>query len=497
MVKECMEALADTLFEGKEGQQLKQKVRQIPLSSTTTTRRAELLSEDVQSQLDSAIQSAPCIALAADESTDVSDNAQLLVYVRFYNEETKTFVEDILGVTALKTHTRGEDIYLAIKEMLTQRRIDVKNVVSITTDGAPSMMGREKGAVSRLKEDNPELLSYHCIIHLSVLCSTLSEHHAEVMNTITKLVNFLRASSAHQHRLLREFLAEVDAPANDLLLHSNVRWLSKGKVLARFWKIRNEIKDFLAQQKSHKAQVFLQFLEEESNMDTLAFLVDITGHLNDLNLKLQGKDNSVCDLVAAVQSFQRKLDILKMDLEQDCTHFPSMKEIQDSNITAHSDFIQKLIENFKAHFDGFSLGDQLMLFVRSPFLVKNVISFSKEAVHMYKWANAQALQMELLDLQADVVLREQCESSDPVTFWLQTVPKAKFPVLHKVDVYTLTMFGSTYCCESAFSTLNIIKNKYRSQLTNDRVHACLRIALTPFLPRFKRLAASANANFSH
>lgn len=107
MVKECMEALADTLFEGKEGQQLKQKVRQIPLSSTTTTRRAELLSEDVQSQLDSAIQSAPCITLAADESTDVSDNAQLLVYVRFYHEETKTFVEDILGVTALKRHRQG------------------------------------------------------------------------------------------------------------------------------------------------------------------------------------------------------------------------------------------------------------------------------------------------------------------------------------------------------------------------------------------------------
>lgn len=134
----------------------------------------------MQSQLDSAIQSAPCIALAADESTDVSDNAKLLVYVRFYHEETKTFVEDILGVTALKTHTRGEDIYLAIKEMLTQRRIDVKNVVSITTDGAPSMMGREKGAVSRLKEDNPDILSYHCIIHMSVLrapCRSYEHHH--------------------------------------------------------------------------------------------------------------------------------------------------------------------------------------------------------------------------------------------------------------------------------------------------------------------------------
>lgn len=59
-----------------------------------------------------------------------------------------------------------------------------------------------------------------------------------------------------------------------------------------------------------------------------------------------------------------------MDLEQDCKHFPSMKEIQESNVTAPSDFILKLIENFKACFDGFTLGDQLILSVRSPFLVR-------------------------------------------------------------------------------------------------------------------------------
>eukprot|EP00064_Thunnus_orientalis_P023522 superscaffoldBa00008979_g23768 len=71
-----------------------------------------------------------------------------------------------------KTSTRGEDIYLAIKEMLTKRGVEPKSVVSITTDGAPPMIGREKGAVARLKEDNPELISYHCIVHQSVLCAS-------------------------------------------------------------------------------------------------------------------------------------------------------------------------------------------------------------------------------------------------------------------------------------------------------------------------------------
>lgn len=34
----------------------------------------------------------------------------------------------------------------------------------MTTDGAPTMVGRQKGAVARLEENNPEHISYHCII---------------------------------------------------------------------------------------------------------------------------------------------------------------------------------------------------------------------------------------------------------------------------------------------------------------------------------------------
>src|SRR4029434_1594357 len=45
------------------------------------------------------------------------------------------------------------------------------------------------------------------------------------------------------------------------------------------------------------------------------------------------------------------------------------------------------------------------------------------------------------------------------------------------------MHTSTYCCESAFSTMNI--NKYRSILTNEQIHQCLRLAFTPFMPKFK------------
>ena len=73
--------------------------------------------------------------------------------------------------------------------------------------------------------------------------------------------------------------------------------------------------------------------------------------------------------------------------------------------------------------------------------------------------------MELVDLRANVVLKEQCGVSDAASFWLQMVPENVFPGLTKVAVHTLTMYGSTYSCESAFSTLQIFKTEYLSRMT--------------------------------
>ena len=83
-------------------------------------------------------------------------------------------------------------------------------------------------------------------------------------------------------------------------------------------------------------------------------------------------------------------------------------------------------------------------------------TFSQEAKTTFKWVDMASLQMELVDL---------CGVSDAASLWLQTVPEKVFPGLTKVAVHTLTMFGSTYSCESAFSTLNIFKTNYLSRMT--------------------------------
>ena len=64
--------------------------------------------------------------------------------------------------------------------------------------------------------------------------------------------------------------------------------------------------------------LFLDFLHNPEKMEAVAFLTDMTSHMNDLNLKLQGNGNTVCQLISAVRAFQRKLELYKGDLQVGC-----------------------------------------------------------------------------------------------------------------------------------------------------------------------------------
>ncbi|KAJ3593948.1 hypothetical protein NHX12_006281 [Muraenolepis orangiensis] len=82
----------------------------------------------------------------------------------------------------------------------------------------------------------------------------------------------------------------MNSSYKDLPLHS-ARWLSCGKALERFVGCFDAIKAFLAE----KGQDLHPELEDEKWVVKLMFLTD-TGHLNKLNLKLQGAGQTVLDM---------------------------------------------------------------------------------------------------------------------------------------------------------------------------------------------------------
>ena len=77
----------------------------------------------------------------------------------------------------------------------------------------------------------------------------------------------------------------MDSEFSELLYHTEIRWLSRVNVLKRFFALRNEIASFLEMK-----NIAVPLLANATFQCNLAFLTDITHHLNELNLKLQGKN---------------------------------------------------------------------------------------------------------------------------------------------------------------------------------------------------------------
>jgi hypothetical protein len=73
------------------------------------------------------------------------------------------------------------------------------------------------------------------------------------------------------------------------------------------------------------------------------------------------------------------------------------------------------------------------------------------------------LQMEVYDLQTDPSLSIKKES--PEDFW-KILSQEKFSKLRNFSLQTLLLFVSTYVCEAAFFTMNVIKSRMRNSLDN-------------------------------
>ena len=139
------------------------------------------------------------------------------------------------------------------------------------------------------------------------------------------IINFIRSTSSLQHRLFHMLLSKMSSEHHDLLLHNDIRWLSKGRALERFCNLREEITTFLLSSKQKKAETHLNRILDANFMANVCFLSNIFKHLNDLNLGLQGRDKTVTELQEQTHAFQVKLDLFATDLTTGrMLHFPKL-----------------------------------------------------------------------------------------------------------------------------------------------------------------------------
>ncbi|CAG4958734.1 unnamed protein product [Colias eurytheme] len=66
----------------------------------------------------------------------------------------------------------------------------------------------------------------------------------EVMDIVVSTVNYIRKNGL-RHRQCQQFLSDMEADHRDVVFYSEVRWLSRGAVLKRFFDLRKEINTFM------------------------------------------------------------------------------------------------------------------------------------------------------------------------------------------------------------------------------------------------------------
>ena len=123
---------------------------------------------------------------------------------------------------------------------------------------------------------------------------------------------------------------------------SAVHWLSRAATLKRFWILQQEIKFFMESKHQNVA-----FLSDENWLNDSTFPTDITQHLLDLNLRVQGKSQLVNKLFEHICAFEKKLELFHIQLSRaTLTHFICLAtrklEFPDLDCTIYGAGIQKL-----------------------------------------------------------------------------------------------------------------------------------------------------------
>jgi len=247
IVKECFISASSLLFDKFSNKnQIISEIKKMQLSDSTCIRRIENIAKHIYNRIIEDLKNCKYFSLAFDSSTDISATSQCSIFVRYCTEQN-SINEDFLKFIPMKNQTRGVDYLDVITNFLDDNNIDIKKLVCVCTDGCPSMTGCEKGFISLLKKkyNLTNILSFHCIIHQENLAARVSIPEVDlVMKNVIKIVNYIRANELN-HRKFKSLLEEMNSNYSDVILHTSVRWLSRGKVLERFFTLRLEITAFL------------------------------------------------------------------------------------------------------------------------------------------------------------------------------------------------------------------------------------------------------------
>ena len=301
---------------------------------------------------------------------DVSGQAQLMAYVRYISMDEVE--EDLLFCKTCPGHTTSAELFAILDNFMTSSSIEWSWCVGVCTDGAAAMTGKRTGLWTRVRDNVPTATFTHCMIHRESLASKeMSSEMKSVFDQAITIVNFIKSRPLNS--VSAALCSDMDLDHVQLLMYTEVRWLSRGKVFNRLYELRDVLREFLGEESPQLAA----HLNDNLWVASLVYLADIFEQLNKLNSSIQGKQTNLITLSDKVSAFMKKLDLWKKRiLEGNLDMFDKLYKFTEKQENAHIDkpkllnlisrHIQSLLDQFNLYFDVLNI--QNSSWVSSPFL---------------------------------------------------------------------------------------------------------------------------------
>ena len=190
-------------------------------------------------------------------------------------------------------------------------------------------------------------------------------------------------------------------------------------------------------------------------------------------------------MFAKVNPFETKLQLWKVHFQNnDTVHFPTLQEQKHSTTAEHPRKCAKISEAFIERLHDIKCKQtELDIF----------------ATHFHITADTvpSNFQHKIIELHTDDTLKGMYFNTPLVNLYPCLVNADDFPILRKLSLKYVPLFGSTYCCEQFLSKLNLTKSLLCSNPTDQNIEVELQIAKFSTSADISHLTRKKNFQPSH
>lgn len=279
-------------------------------------------------------------------------------------------------------------------------------------------------------------------------------------------------------RILSFSISEHFEETHTLIHYCDARWLSRGLSGERFLLLHDAILFYLKEADDLPPVVRSILLRTNSPewKFYLSSIVDFSLFLNEVSLRFQGNEKCIVDMFYELKATKTFIAAMIQELEDESfSRFRRCSEMIDSGFQPTSQQKQALLhsskevlQEFEDRFVDICSHEAVFAILANPFV--GVATFHDETLR----ADLVALNSELIVMRGDPSMQPSRTQSKGKLEFYRDLP-VYLPSIKRLARKYMSVFATSYRCEAAFSRMNLVKNDFRTRLTNLNLEAFLRL----------------------